>query len=434
MDLVEAYLHAVALLLPKAQREDITAELRDTILTRIEAREAELGRTLTPDEIEAVLREIGHPLVVAARYREGPQHLIGPALYPYWAFGVKAAATIMVMTVVVAFVGRLIATSDTAYALGGAITTGVNVFITLVGFATLVGWFLERHGGRIGYLDSWHVRDLKGLEILAWSDFETLRDHFGQRDAGPGAGGDRSGPGGPQRPWSNASPAGPQPNTSAPPGGSERQRSNAAPSSSRWDRHWERRWEREARRIRWETARASATGRAIGAMAIGAVIVLWWIGLVPFGLVGSPDEVRQLGFEPGPLAGVDWREIRAMLFWPVLAYGVAIFVQGVVIWSHPRAVRLHGLVNLAIAAAVLVCVAWMWTDSPLSPTLHVDSLAGLALQLRAALHQPPPWPATPFVALILALVAFGALCRGIHGLVQLVLGGPAEQPASGGVS
>src|SRR5579875_1893492 len=95
MDLVEDYLHFVALLLPRAQREDIVAELRDTILTRIEAREAELGRKLTPDETEQVLREIGHPLLVAARYREGPQHLVGPALYPYWAFAVKLALTIV---------------------------------------------------------------------------------------------------------------------------------------------------------------------------------------------------------------------------------------------------------------------------------------------------------------------------------------------------
>ena len=67
MDLVNEYLRAVAALLPKAQRDDIVAELRDTILTRIEEREADLGRPLTDDEIEAVLREVGHPVVVAAR-------------------------------------------------------------------------------------------------------------------------------------------------------------------------------------------------------------------------------------------------------------------------------------------------------------------------------------------------------------------------------
>ena len=57
MDLVNEYLRAVAALLPKAQRDDIVAELRDTILNRIEEREADLGRPLTDDEVEAVLRE-----------------------------------------------------------------------------------------------------------------------------------------------------------------------------------------------------------------------------------------------------------------------------------------------------------------------------------------------------------------------------------------
>lgn len=433
MDLIETYLHAVALLLPRAQREDITAELRDTILTRVEAREAELGRKLTPDEVEQVLREIGHPLLVAARYREGPQHLIGPALYPYWAFAVKAVLTVMAAVGALLFLARLVGTGDAAFALGRAIATFVGGTLTLVGFATILGWIVERRGGRIGYLEHWRVADLKGLEFLAW-DLDTLREHF----AGPGAAPGWTGPSGGPRPWSAAAPGASQRRESPPPPAAERWSgtwpgaspqpwSSAAPDRSQ--RQWERRWDREAHRIRREAARSSTAGRAIGAMAVGAVILLWWIGLVPFGLVGSPQEVRQLGFEPGPLASVDWRAVRDMLFWPVLAYGVAVFVQGVVIWTHPRAVRLHGLVNLAIAGAVLLCVAWMWTDSPLSPALHVDSLAGLALQLRDALRQPPPKPVAPFLALILLVVAFGALCRGLHGLFQLVLGAPAEPPA-----
>ena len=94
MNLIEEYLRAVAALLPRGQRDDIVAELRDTILSRKEEREAALGRPLTSDEIEALLREIGHPVVVAARYGEGPQHVVGPMLYPYWLFAVKAVLVI----------------------------------------------------------------------------------------------------------------------------------------------------------------------------------------------------------------------------------------------------------------------------------------------------------------------------------------------------
>jgi hypothetical protein len=48
MDLLDRYLAAVAALLPKTQREDIVAELRDTLLNQMEEKEAELGRPLTP--------------------------------------------------------------------------------------------------------------------------------------------------------------------------------------------------------------------------------------------------------------------------------------------------------------------------------------------------------------------------------------------------
>src|ERR1700722_4196031 len=85
MDLIDRYLDTVRLFLPLSQRDDITAELRDVLLTRCEEREAELGRPLKRAEQEAVLKAFGHPLVVAARYGS-QQYLIGPDLYPAYRF------------------------------------------------------------------------------------------------------------------------------------------------------------------------------------------------------------------------------------------------------------------------------------------------------------------------------------------------------------
>lgn len=381
MDLVEDYLHAVALLLPKAQRDDIIAELRDTILTRVEAKESELGRKLTEDETEAVLREIGHPLLVAARYREGPQHLVGPALYPYWAFAVKLALTIVAVVAAVSFVVRLLATGDVAYALGTAMASAIGGAVSLIGAATIIAWVVERRGGSIDYLDRWRVRDLKGLEFLAW-DLDTLHERLAGRP-------------------------GPQP-------------SRPAPGASRRELH------RAERRARRHARRGAPVDRAIGAMVVGVVILFWWLGLLPFGLLGDARQMRQLGLEPGPLAAVNWNEVRELLFWPVIVYCAAIIAQGVVLWSLPRAVRLHGLMNLAIAAMVLAAAAWIWTASPISPQIHADSVADLLLQVKAALRQPPPKPIAPFVALVLALIALGAVGRALHGLVQLILGAPPE--------
>ncbi|HEX3406116.1 MAG TPA: hypothetical protein VHS81_02665, partial [Caulobacteraceae bacterium] len=85
MDLIDRYLESVRLLLPLEQRDDIAAELRDILMTRREEKAEALGRDLTRQEDEALLKEFGHPLAVAGRY--GPQqYLIGPELYPIFMF------------------------------------------------------------------------------------------------------------------------------------------------------------------------------------------------------------------------------------------------------------------------------------------------------------------------------------------------------------
>ncbi|WP_334161979.1 hypothetical protein [Phenylobacterium sp.] len=81
MDLVERYLAAIGRELPEGHRADITAELRDELLSKIEEREAAAGRALDRRELERLLVEFGHPLVVAHRYRR-IQHLVGPAVFP----------------------------------------------------------------------------------------------------------------------------------------------------------------------------------------------------------------------------------------------------------------------------------------------------------------------------------------------------------------
>jgi len=94
MDLVERYLAAIERGLPSAQAADIKAELRDVLLSRIEEQEERLGRPLAREELEALLVEFGHPLVVSARYRK-IQHLIGPKVFPFWWAGLKTTLSIV---------------------------------------------------------------------------------------------------------------------------------------------------------------------------------------------------------------------------------------------------------------------------------------------------------------------------------------------------
>lgn len=163
MDLLDRYLAAVAALLPAAQREDIVAELRDTLLNQMEEKEAELGRPLTAKEREAVLRAFGHPIAVAGRYA-APRALIGPELYPFYMFAVKgllilAAAVTAIPLVISVILGGEHASGGLSHFLSGFISSA----LTLIGVATVVAAGIERGWIPVGSLLDWKVADLPNL-------------------------------------------------------------------------------------------------------------------------------------------------------------------------------------------------------------------------------------------------------------------------------
>jgi hypothetical protein len=96
MDLVDRYLNAVRFWLPKAQRQDILAELSEDLRSQIEERESALGRPLAAGELEALLKEKGSPYSIAGRFLPQRQ-LIGPALFPMYVFVLKIAAAFYVL-------------------------------------------------------------------------------------------------------------------------------------------------------------------------------------------------------------------------------------------------------------------------------------------------------------------------------------------------
>ncbi len=88
MELLESYLKAVKRYLPRAERNDIVAELSVDLRSQIEDKQAELGRPLTDFEQMAIFRQNGDPMAVALRYRRTGRsltigwELIGPELFP----------------------------------------------------------------------------------------------------------------------------------------------------------------------------------------------------------------------------------------------------------------------------------------------------------------------------------------------------------------
>ena len=153
MDMIDRYLNAVAAQLPQDERADIVAELRDLILSRFEATEEELGRALTEDEQETILREIGHPLVVAARYRKGPDSLVGPELFPYWLFGVKAGLLVLLAVQAIGlFIHLISGPADSGQAIAHAFHGFFGAGLTLIGAATLAAAIFEHQGIRPAWM------------------------------------------------------------------------------------------------------------------------------------------------------------------------------------------------------------------------------------------------------------------------------------------
>lgn len=172
MDMIERYLAAVAAQLSQEEREDIVAELRDLILSRFEAKEEELGRTLTDDEREAILREIGHPLVVAARYRKGPDSLVGPELFPYWLFAAKAGLLLLLaVQAVVLFINLISGPEDAGRSIAQAFHGFFGAGLTLIGALTVAAAIFEHYGVRPRWLTQWRVKDLGAFGLAdpaAW--------------------------------------------------------------------------------------------------------------------------------------------------------------------------------------------------------------------------------------------------------------------------
>ncbi len=154
MELLDRYLHALKTYLPKAQQRDIVAELSDSILSDVEEQEALLGRTLNRAEEVAVLKKYGHPLLAAGRYLP-QQHLIGPALYPYYWFALKILTGILVLgNVAVAIVAGFTSQNPAGIA-GGLVGNVVSAVIFGIGVVTVGFALLERWQVRIRFLESW---------------------------------------------------------------------------------------------------------------------------------------------------------------------------------------------------------------------------------------------------------------------------------------
>ena len=160
MDLIDRYLAAIARRLPAAKAEDIVAEIRDDLLTRQEVREDALGRPLKKDEVVALIKETGHPLVVASRYRTG-QYLIGPDAFPFFVATLRIVAIFLALAFAVdAASGMVFGHADPIQAIARACANILSS--AMLGFGSVVAIFyaLERGGFPADHLAKWRPQEL----------------------------------------------------------------------------------------------------------------------------------------------------------------------------------------------------------------------------------------------------------------------------------
>ncbi len=143
MELLDRYLQAVKKHLPWERQDDIIAELKANLESQLEDKEAELGRPLTKEEVEAWLKQIGPPMQVAGRYL--PQrYLIGPAVFPMYWYVLKLAcfwcfAIYAIVSVVQIFTGGIANATE----LAGAALRVPEVLMTTVAWVTLIFAVIE---------------------------------------------------------------------------------------------------------------------------------------------------------------------------------------------------------------------------------------------------------------------------------------------------
>ncbi len=172
MDLLDRYLAAVARQLPDRQKADVTAELRDELLSKFEDEEAALGRPLERDDVERLLIDYGHPVSVAGRYRQ-VQHLIGPDVFPWWWATLKVVLTIVAAIYFVGLLMAILGAPGAEAAIAARLPDVTTALALSFGWVTLVFALIERFKPKRGKF-KWKPRDLPPAKSRGRGRFDVL--------------------------------------------------------------------------------------------------------------------------------------------------------------------------------------------------------------------------------------------------------------------
>lgn len=160
---IERYIYAITKRLPQAQREEVANDLRANLADM-------LGDTPHTDaEILKILRDLGHPRVLANNYRGKERTVVAPEYYDDYVNVLKIVATIVVVVnVVTGFITILTSALPTDFVMLLE-TLFENVFgniweSLLMAFAwTTIGFWIAGAVGSKQHRDEWKISDLPEL-------------------------------------------------------------------------------------------------------------------------------------------------------------------------------------------------------------------------------------------------------------------------------
>lgn len=173
MDLTQRYLAAVRRNLPSAKADDIAAELADVLASRREEREEALGRPLSGEEVSALLKDFGHPLVIAARYRPD-QHLIGPEVFPFYLYTLKVVLAVgAALLVGLGAISAIFHDNGLVRAIGHTAGDLWSMLLLALALVTIIFAILERRGFAAEHLRRWTPEQLPELQDRPQSQWES---------------------------------------------------------------------------------------------------------------------------------------------------------------------------------------------------------------------------------------------------------------------
>jgi hypothetical protein len=172
MSLIDNYLAQVSQLLPEKGRDDILAELRQSLEEEVHSR-SESGDS-TRDAAITALSKLGHPIQVAAAYQPN-QYLIGPGIFPAYRYLLlRVIVGLMALHLLLALV--VLPSLDVTLSFGQVFShqlslLGWGAFFVTLGFAVV-----EYSGEKLHFFEHFNAASLqqastRPLEFgeLAWN-------------------------------------------------------------------------------------------------------------------------------------------------------------------------------------------------------------------------------------------------------------------------